>query len=133
MDILCHVSDKRFGILMPNNDNVIYFSENTFISYFGKFLYLFDKNILVKKYGAMKQSSGSLGFTRMVSPNEHYYFKSKDLGVEWIVHTPIDVEKDCLGVLEHWNHMGGVIGKENFSKRVFEVSMDLMAQEKGSI
>jgi hypothetical protein len=134
MTILCHVSEEKVSILKPIN-GYVYFSEDCFISMFGRYLYLFDKDLLIKKYGAKKQNSTSacavLAMTPYASIKEpvnydRLYFFSDQLGIEWVVSEDIDVIRDSLGILEHWNHMRGVIGRDTITERLWEYKIDLL-------
>lgn len=122
-NVLCHVSDKKYDVLKPI-DRYIYFSENNFISYFGQYLYIFDKQLLIDKYGVVKQVSKGLCSTFQMD-YEFVYFKSKELGGEWISQSEINTS-DAICILEHWNHMEGVIGKRGLQGKVEEIGINLM-------
>ena len=53
-------------------------------------------------------------------------YKSKSLGYEWRVRDRISVDKFALGVLGHWNHMEGIVGKGSVEQAMTNMAVDLM-------
>ena len=131
MTILCHVSDKKLDVLSPQPpENAICFSEDVFISYFGEYLYLFDLNKIRCKFGLVKQKTEGLFSIHEINHRStsigKIYYRSKPLKDEWRCFEPIDVKKYAIGVLEHWNHTEGVIGKHTINGKMTEVAVNLM-------
>jgi len=129
--ILCHVSDEKYDILTPQPpENVIYFSENSFITYFGQYLYLFDLDTMIENFNIEKVTT--TGLAHLLNLNSEYSdceylrYSSQSLGYEWRIYEPIDVDKYCIGIIEHWNHMKGVIGKSGVDDAMKEIAIDLM-------
>lgn len=129
--IICHVSDKRYDILRPRPpEDAICFSENTFITFFGQYLYLFDLDVMEENFFVRKVSTeGVIGLMQLMPEHTGYNqmrYESKPLGHEWRIHEPIQVDKFALGVVEHWNHMKGTIGVESVNHTMHEITVDLM-------
>jgi len=130
MTILCHVSDKLYPVLEPQKpDNCIYFSENKFISFFGEYLYLFDLKTLQDNFRIKKRPTTGLKtmcfIENRLGPEEIRYH-SKSLEWEWVCYNPIPVDQFALGVIEHWNHMEGVIGMSGINNSLQEIAVNLM-------
>lgn len=112
-NLLFHVSDKIYPVLLPKqNDNYeksICLSENCFISHFGQYLYIFEKQILHDNF-CMKEVSTE-GLHRYICLNtkepQEIRFRSDSLGKEYRIYRPIDIDKFCLGIVEHFNHLKG--------------------------
>ena len=130
--ILCHVSDEKYDILTPQPpENAICLSENKFISYFGQYLYLFDLDKLRQNFYLERLPTTGLYMSTYVNPElingiDRIFFKSQDLGYEWRCYKSIDVNKYCIGIIEHWNHMKGIIGKRGIDGAIQEIAIDLM-------
>ena len=125
--IICHVSDKKYDILIPQPpENAICFSENKFITYFGQFLYLFDLDTMIKNFNIRKLPTSGLTSTHYLNYDERIQFKSQSLGHEWRIFGPIEVDKHAIGVIEHWNHANGTIGKGSIEGPMNKIIIDLM-------
>ena len=136
MTIICHVSDKKLDILIPQElENAICFSENKFITYFGQYLYLFDLEVMIENFNIQRMPTTGLYSHRFLHGQpeniERLAYRSQSLGWEWRCFEPVDVEKFSLGVLEHWNHMRGIVGKGTVEGKMTEMAIDLMRQTKG--
>ena len=53
-------------------------------------------------------------------------YKSQSLGFEWRIFEPISVERFSLGMLEHWNHLNGTIGKGSVDGPLTKIAINLM-------
>ena len=136
MTIICHVSDEKHKVLMPQEPtNAICFSEDTFITYFGQYLYLFDLDLMRDVFQLEKlpttgitglQELGGYGFDL---DDIILRYKSRSLELEWRCYQPVDVDKYALGVIEHWNHMDGVIGKGAVSEAMSNIAIDLLSKQ----
>lgn len=129
--IICHVSDKRYDVLYPQPpENAICLSENKFITYFGQYLYLFDLDTMIKNFNIKKTTTTGLNSLFHLNPEylglEYLQYSSQSLGYEWRIYEPIDVDKYCIGIIEHWNHMKGIIGKASVDGTIQKIAVDLM-------
>ena len=129
--IICHVSDQKHDVLIPQQpENAICFSENKFITYFGQYLYLFDLETMEKHFNIIKLPTGGICGTCQMSPEasglDYLRYESQGLGHEWRIYEPVDIHKYCLGIVEHWNHMVGVVGKSGPDIALMEVCVDLL-------
>lgn len=131
MTILCHVSNEKHDILIPQKpENAICFSEDKFVTYFGQYLYLFDLDVLTQNFNIRKVLTegcqGSCFLHSEYHQNEVLKYKSQPLGYEWRIYEPVDVDRFALGVIEHWNHMQGIIGKGSVERAMTGICIDLM-------
>ena len=112
--ILIHVSDVKVGTLVPGPDGVVYLSEGCFISHFGKYVYLFDKDSLMRSGLPIVEAYSDGLYAQLESHTRDWSvsFKSKPLGKEFQVASRIDVKRYALGVVEHWNHLDGQVTHE---------------------
>ena len=130
MTIICHVSDKKLDILIPQKpEGAICFSENKFITYFGQYLYLFELERLKENFRIEKVPTTGLASMRTVSPElcdgiERIRYKSKSLGWEWRCYSSIPVDEFALGVLEHWNHMEGIVDEPAIPAKYLSIYID---------
>lgn len=113
-DLLFHVSDKIYKVLLPkksdNHEECICLSENCFISYFGRYLYIFDKQVLYDNFHIKEISTAGLdGF--MSYQELEFRFRSIPLGTEYRIYQPINIDKFCLGIAEHFNHLKGELNE----------------------
>ena len=101
-----------------------------------KYLYLFDLETMEKNFHIRKTSTEGLTHYTQLHPESMsencLRYASQPLGYEWRVYGPIDVDKYCIGILEHWNHMRGIIGKGSVDGAMRELAIDLM-QYKGEL
>lgn len=101
MKLLYHVCDYKVDILYPNNygSDAIFLSENNFICALGRFLYIFDYEVLKEFFNIENRSSAGLGiYNKSNLTKTYYHFMSKYLGKEYLIREPIDVNKFALGV-----------------------------------
>lgn len=132
MTILCHVSDKKVYTLEPQEPTgAICFSEDKFITYFGEYLYLFDLATLQENFRIEKLPTTGLYHTQYLPPEgkEVIQYRSKSLEYEWRVYDCIPVDEFALGMLEHWNHMEGFIGKGSVESALHKMTIDLMSYD----
>ena len=112
--LLFHVSDEKYDILKPQSRygrrSCICFSSDKFISNFGQYVYIFLFKTLNNVFRIDIIDSGGLNCLVFMAANESTYrFKSRELGDEYRIYQPIDVDKYSVGVGEHWNHAEGDI------------------------
>jgi len=115
-DILVHTSDVLVDVLEPNFINneespCICFSLNSYLPFFGRFVYLFDYDTLKKHMTINRIVSG--GYFSVLQTNQQanickqYRFKSGSLGYEYRVYQPINVKDLSLGVITMFSHFQG--------------------------
>jgi len=128
--ILCHVSDEKYDVLIPQPPtDAICLSENKFITYFGQYLYLFELGVLERDFKIRKLQTTGLWGQAWIPESlgcDTIRYRSQSLEYEWRVYEPIDVEKYSIGIVEHWDHMKGVIGKYRVDEAVQNIAVDLM-------
>ena len=125
--ILCHVSNERHDVLIPQPPtDAICLSENKFITFFGQYLYLFDIDVLKRNFRIRRLPTTGLYSSVSLNNYDTIRYESQSLGYEWRVYEPIDVKKYSIGVIEHWDHMKGVVGKYRVDKAVQNIAVDLM-------
>ena len=107
--LLFHCSEFNVKILDPINysENAICFSENSFVSALGQWLYIFEYEILNNNFGLKQLNSGGLT-SYYKGMDISYKFASKPLGKEYRIFYKIDVEKYALFVVENFNVLDGV-------------------------
>jgi len=138
MKIICHVSDIRVANLQPRPpENAICFSEDKFCSYFGKFLYLFDLDNIKRHFRIERIPTTGVYSSTSVDPEmyngiNNVRYQSYHLGWEWRCYDSIPIEQYAIGVLEHWNHMEGVIGTYTVDEAVRRYTVDLMKYYNGN-
>jgi hypothetical protein len=133
-DLLIHTSDKKVDILMPSKvDGVerpcICFSLNQFIPFFGDYVYLFERDELVDKFKVGKYpTKGVEQASKLFHPKTgeeiSYRYQSGDLGWEYRIYEPVDVQRYAIGVITNFNHMQGVL-EEKFGNFLIERMIDL--------
>ena len=127
--IICHVSDKKLDFLIPQKPtNAICFSEDKFITFFGQYLYLFDLKIMVENFNIQKVETTGLTSLRYLPYDQVIRYDSQSLEYEWRVFEPISVERFSLGVIEHWDHLSGTIGKGSVDESLEKIAINLMSQ-----
>ena len=125
--ILCHVSDEKYDVLIPQPpENAVCLSENKFVTFFGQYLYLFDIDVLKRNFRIRRLPTTGLYSSVSLNNYDTIRYESQSLGYEWRVYEPIDVKKYSIGVVEHWDHMKGVVGKYRVDKAVKNIAVDLM-------
>jgi hypothetical protein len=130
-DLLIHTSDKKVDVLLPQSEHedcrpCICFSLNQFISFFGQYTYLFEKEILEKNFAVRRIPSQGVECFANVRGNFEQHeqgvrFVSQELGWEFRVYEPINVERYWLAILTNFNHMKGVLETKLGDKLVKEL------------
>jgi len=128
--ILCHVSDEKYDVLIPQpGTDAICLSENKFVTYFGQYLYLFELGVLERDFRIRRLPTTGLYSSVHLGGRSGYdsiRYRSQSLEYEWRVYEPIDVKKYSIGIVEHWDHMKGVVGKYRVDEAVQNIAVDLM-------
>lgn len=104
--LLYHVCDYKVSILKPENydNNIIFLSEDNFICALGKFLYIFNFETLNNNFPVeIRVSSGMYMNYKNSFTNTIYNFRSKNLGKEYLIRHPVDVNDYALGIAENFN------------------------------
>ena len=135
-DLLIHTSDKKVDILKPNKISewdkpCICFSLNQFVSFFGEYIYLFQKKILEENFFVEKVLSkgvGSSSTTYFKHVPTKYRYRSEDLGYEFRVYQPIDAQRYCLGIITNFNHLKGVLERK-INEKITREYMDFSLGE----
>ena len=131
MTIICHVSDQKLDFLIPQApENTVCFSENKFITYFGQYLYLFDLQTMIENFNIKKVPTTGLTYFRYLPDNQVLRYRSQSLQFEWRIFETISVKQFSLGVIEHWDHLNGTIGKGSIDKPLQEIAINLIQQEE---
>jgi len=110
--LLIHTSNVRVDILepqkLPGYDKLcICFSLNQFVSYFGEYVYLFDRIILEKNFYVEVLPSGGVECSIRLRFDKEYRYRSEDLGQEFRIYEPIDVQRYGIGIITNFNHLKG--------------------------
>jgi len=133
--LLIHTSNVKVDVLRPQIQKYgkpcICLSLNQFISHFGEYIYLFQKEVLEKNFYIEEISSGGVECLAELNfyPNRHTLkYRSKDLGQEFRIYEPIDVGRYGIGIISNFNHMKGVLEKK-FDEIVMKEIIDLEKKE----
>lgn len=109
MDILVHVSPAKIeDRLMPSDKDhrargnpLIFFSVNEFMSRYGEWVYLFDRQVLIDKYQARLYDPSVRHFRGVALDNRSVLHQRERNGFEeWVVPVPVDIS-DAIGVIHH--------------------------------
>ena len=123
------MSDKKLDFLIPQKPtNAICFSEDKFITYFGQYLYLFDLKTMIENFDIQKVVTAGLTNLRYLPYDQVIRYDSQSLKYEWRVFEPISVKRFSLGVIEHWDHLNGTIGKGSVDEPLKKIAINLMSQ-----
>jgi hypothetical protein len=134
-DLLIHTSDKKVDILIPQkilgyeNKPCICFSLNQFISFFGGYVYLFEKSVLEKNFEIKIFLSGGVECITSVG-YQTYNYRSQDLGQEFRIYQPIDVQQYGIGIITNFNHMKGILEQKLYDEIINRETIDLDKQSK---
>lgn len=116
MKLLFHCADRKVDVLDPVNydKKAIYLSGDSFISALGQWLYIFDRDELLKSFPSMRtvRTRGmDAAVMRCVDPIGVvcYLFRSDPLGVEYVIDEPVDVGKHAVGVACNFNMCKGML------------------------
>jgi len=135
-DILIHTSKVWVDTLHPKKlpgeeFPCICFTLNQLAPYFGEFVYLFDKQVLMNNFIVERFPSSHvecIAKLNLYGVQGSIRFKSDDLKEEFrIYNQPITVERYGIGVLTNYNHMKGVLETrlaEEASKKVVDFSRE---------
>jgi hypothetical protein len=123
-DILIHATNIKTKILFPHKipggDICICFSLNKFISYFGEYNYLFWKSELERDFKVKELSpSGSIRVINKISYNKEYRFTSDFVDREFRIYQPIEIDIYCIGIIQNFNYMKGILEKK-FQDKIVE-------------
>ena len=137
-DLLIHTSNIKVDILKPNKINshqrpCICFSLNQFISHFGEYIYLFEKDILEKNFHIEEVISGGVECMAAFEsyPRHHILrYRSQELGKEFRIYKSVDVHLFAIGIINNFNHMKGVL-ERRFDEIVMKEIIDL--EKKGEV
>lgn len=127
--LLYHTSEFKVDWLDPESyfEKAICFSEGTFISSLGHWLYIFDFDHLKNHFYLEQKASGGQAHdwnTRYAK----YYYESQKLGLEFRVKERIHVPTHALGVAENFNVLKGVLRirlKNHIHKKEIEEGVHL--------
>ncbi len=78
---------------------------------------MFEKSVLEKNFYIGTYRTGGVEVSQMVGYEKSYKYKSDDLGLEYRIYQPIDVQHYCLGVITNFNHIKGIL-EERFAQRI---------------
>lgn len=128
-DLLIHTSNKKVDILIPNKvpgypEPCIFFSLNQFISYFGEYVYLFEKDILEKNFFVESNPTRGVEYSVKLGFEKEYRYNSKDLGQEFKIYQPIDIQRYCMGIIINFNYLKGTLEKRIKSEIIRREEID---------
>lgn len=129
-DLLIHTTDVRVDVLKPapvaGDEPCICFSLNIFIAHFGQYVYLFDKAEMRRCFRVERRPSRGVEIAMFISRGSYedaIGFRGQDLGDEYRIYEPIDVDEHCIAVIKNFNHMKGVL-ERRFKDKVTKEAID---------
>lgn len=97
-DLLFHASKKKLYKTLKTNNGYICFSKNTFLSYFGDYIYIFSMDQLKKDFKIQKGPMSGI-----IVEYSKMRLEGAQLKEEYRIFEDIDLKKYCLGRCKHFN------------------------------